>query len=123
MKKDILVLKDENCIYLDECSSLTSIKVISESRSSMAEVWEKMCDENLKQVKIKNSNGMVVGNYKNLTLVSETSTVQADGTILTAFCLREKTAEEVRLDNLEEEQEIQNGAIVDLAEAVAGCVE
>ena len=87
MKKDILVLKDENCIYLEECSSLTSIKVISESRSSMAEVWEKMCDENLKQVKIKNSNGMVVGNYKNLTLVSETSTVQADGTILTAFCL------------------------------------
>ena len=24
MKKDILVLKDENCIYLEECSSLTS---------------------------------------------------------------------------------------------------
>ena len=87
MKKDILVLKDENCIYLEECSSLTSIKVISESRSSMAEVWEKMSDENLKQVKIKNSNEVVVGNYENLTLVSETSMVQADGTILTAFCL------------------------------------
>lgn len=123
MKKDTMVLKDGKCIDLEECSSLASIKVISESRSSMAEVWEKMSDENLKQVKIKNSNEVVVGSYENLTLVSETSVVQEDGNILTAFYLREKTAEEVRLDNLEEEQEIQNGAIIDLAEDVAGGVE
>ena len=123
MKKVTMVLKDGNCIDLEECSSLASIKVISESRSSMTEVWEKMSDENLKQVKIKNSNGVIVGSYENLMLVSETSTVQTDGTILTSFCLREKTTEEIRLDNLEEEQEIQNGAIVDLAEVVAGGVE
>ena len=81
MKKDTMVLKDGNCIDLEECSSLASIKVISESSLSMTEVWEKMSDENLKQVKIKNSNGVIVGSYENLTLVSETSTVQTYGTI------------------------------------------
>ena len=107
MKKDTMVLKDGNCIDLEECSSLASIKVISESRSSMTEVWEKMSDENLKQVKIKNSNGVIVGSYENLMLVSETSTVQTDGTILTSFCLREKTTEEIRLDNLEENRKFR----------------
>ena len=30
MKKDTMVLKDGNCIDLEECSSLASIKVIRE---------------------------------------------------------------------------------------------
>ena len=56
----------------------------------------------------------MVGTYKNLVLVSETSVTAFNGGVETVFCLREKTIEELRLDALEEGQDVQNGAIDDL---------
>lgn len=120
MAKDTLTLKDGTVINLEECSTLSNLKIRSADRHEMLSVWEKMTNDNLQQAQVKNSDGLIIGNYADLALVSETSTVSADGSVLTAFNLRQKTAEEMRLENLEAEQEIQNGAIQELAEAVAG---
>ncbi len=116
MKKDIMIFKDGSEISLEAGASLGNIQVISESKYDMISCWEKFTNENLSEVQIKNGDYLTVGTYKNLVLVSETSTVRPDKSILTSYNLREKTTEEVRLDALEEGQDVQNGAIADLGE-------
>lgn len=121
--KDKLILKDGTEIEIESMSSLSDIKVISDTKHGMASVWDIMTEENLKSVQIQNADGLTIANYNNLILDSETSTPQEDGTILTSFHLREKTDIEKRLDVLEEGKEVQDGAIADLGEAVSGLAE
>lgn len=65
----------------------------------------------------------MVGNYTDLVLVSETSVIATDGAVLTTYSLREKTAEEKRLDALETGMAVQDGAINDLGAAVGTLAE
>ena len=85
----------------------------------MLQIWDKLTDENLAEVQIQNGSGLTVGTYKDLVLVSETSVVTADKTVVTTYNLREKTDVEKRLDNVEAGQQIQDGAISDLGETVS----
>lgn len=114
--KDVMILKDETAIELEAGASLGAIQVSASDRSAMLQIWEKLTEDNLAEVKVKNGSGLTVGTYKDLVLVSETSVVAADGTVITKYCLREKTEVEKRLDNVEAGQAIQDEAIVDLGE-------
>ena len=116
MNKDKLILKDGTEIELESGASLSALGVLSEDKAAMVDVWDKLTADNLATGRIKNGDGLVVGNYTDLALVSETSTVNVDGTILTYFNLREKSDIEKRLDVIEDGQEMQNGAINDLGE-------
>lgn len=118
--KDTAKLNNETVIELEAGASLGALQVAAVDRAAMMATWEQMTPENLATVQIKNGDGLVVGNYTDLVLVSETSVVAADGSILTTYSFREKTAEERRLDALEEGQEVQDGAITDLAGIVGG---
>lgn len=117
--KDKLILFNQIEIELESASSLSDVKIISDTKYDMISAWDAMTEENLKSVQIQNSDGLTLANYSDLIFVSETSTVQADGKILTSFRLREKTEVEKRLDALENGQEVQDGAIMDLGEAVS----
>lgn len=119
MNKDTLVLKNGNEIELEAGASLGALQVAAPDRAGMLAVWEQLTPENLSVVQIKNGDGLVVGNYTDLVLVSETSVVGIDGTVLTTYNLREKTPEEKRLDALETGQDVQNGAINDLGEVTS----
>lgn len=119
MNKDRLILNNQTQIEIESASSLSDVKVISDAMYDMITVWGAMTEENLKSVQIQNSDGLILANYADLILVSETSAIQADGKILTSFRLREKTEVEKRLDALEDGQEVQDGAIMDLGEAVS----
>lgn len=121
--KDKLILKDLSEIELEAGASLSNIRVAAADRAAMLVTWDKLTPENLAEVQIKNGDGLVVGNYTDLVLISETSVVASDGSVLTSYCLREKTAEEKRLDALEEGQGIQDGAINDLGEVVGQLAE
>lgn len=126
MSKDKLVLKNATEIELEAGANLNALQVIAEDKSAMLVTWELLTEDNLSQVQIKNGFGLTVGSYTDLVLVSETSVVTSDGSILTMYSLREKTAEEKRLDALEESQQVQDGAIEDLgavASALAGQLE
>ena len=112
--KDVMILKDTTSIELETGASLTGLQVAAADRAAMLTIWEKFTPDNLSAVQIKSGDGLVVGNYTDLVLVSETSVVAADGTVLTTYCLREKTDVEKRLDALETSQDVQNGAINDL---------
>lgn len=123
MSKDKLILKNGTTIELESGSSLDAIKVATENRGAMLEQWEMLTPENLKEVKVQNGDGLTIGIYKELVLLSETSVVASDGSVLTTYSLREKTDTERRLEALEAGQEIQNGAISDLGSVTSAIAE
>lgn len=113
--KDKLILKNGTEIELEAWSSLGALKVIAADRAAMVATWEQLTPENMNTVQVKDSDGVTRGNYTDLLLVSETSTVEADGTICTSYQLREKTALEKRMDAVEEGMEVHDSAIIDTA--------
>lgn len=115
---DKLILKDGTKIEMVAGASLSALQIESESRETMLEIWKKLTDENLKSIRIETSDGLTVGKYEDVLLVSETSALEG-GKVKTSFNMREKTSEEKRLDALEESQEIQDEAIVDLGTATS----
>ena len=114
MNRDKLILKNNTEIELEAGASLGALRVLSANRAAMLSTWEQLTPDNLSSVQVKNGDGLTVGTYTDLILVSESSYVAADGSVLTTYALREKTAEERRLDALEAGQEVQDGAIEDL---------
>lgn len=120
--KDTLILKDGTIIELEAGASLSALQVLAPDRTAMVVTWANLTPENLAAVQIKNSEGLTVGSYTDLVLTSETSIVATDESVLTAYSLREKTAEEKRLDALEAGQEVQDGAITELADVIGGGV-
>ena len=121
--KDTMILKNGTIIELEAGASLGALQVVATDRAAMVATWEVLTPDNLAAVQIKNGDGIVIGNYTNLVLVSETSMVAADGTVLTTYNLREKNDEEKRLDALEEGKAVQDGAINDLGEVVGTLAE
>lgn len=114
MNKDKLILKNGAEIELEAGAYIGALQVLSADRAEMLATWELLTLDNLSQVQVKNGDGLTVGTYTDLVLVSETSIVAVDGTVLTIYALREKTPEEKRLDALEAGQEVQDGALEDL---------
>lgn len=121
-----LILNNQTQINIESVSSISDMKVLSDTKYDMVSVWDMLTEENLKHIEIQNEDGIVIGNYDNILLESETSTIQSDGKILTSFHLREKTEIEIlreRIEQLESGQEVQDGAISDLGTAVSGLAE
>lgn len=114
MNKDKLILKDGTEIALEAGASLGALQVASVDRAAMLATWQQLRPDNLSGVQIKNGDGLTVGIYTDLILVSETSVVTTENTILTTYSLREKTDVERRLDAVEEGQQVQDGALEDL---------
>lgn len=121
--KDTMKLKDGTIIELETSSSLGDIRVTAPDRAAMLIIWDQLTPDNLSAVQVKNGAGLVAGNYTDLVLESETSTVAADGTVLTSYHLRPKTdleRLEERVEAVETGQDVQDGAIIELADIVAG---
>lgn len=124
--KEKLILSNNSEISIESGSSLSDMKVLSDTKYNMVSTWESMTEENLKHIEIQVDDGTIVGTYENILLENETSTIQQDGKILTSFYLREKTDVELlreRVEQLESEHEVQDGAITDLGAAVSGLAE
>lgn len=118
MNKDKLILKNGAEIELEAGASLGALQVLSADRAEMLTTWELLTPGNIAQVQVKNGDGLTVGTYTDLVLVSETSVVASDGTVLTTYSLRPKTDVE-RLEEkvaaVEAGQQVQDGAINDVA--------
>lgn len=122
MNKDKIILSNGTEIRIESGASLSDVRIISGTKYDMLTTWDMMTPENLSSVRVVNGDGLTVGNYSDLVLVSETSS-EKDGKIETSFNLREKTEMEKRLDWIENRQEVQDGAITDLGAAVSGLAE
>lgn len=123
MSNTILVLADATEITMEDNSNMHNVIVKSTTKEAMVAAWEKFTNANLKAVQLK-IDGVVSGNYEDLVLVDEKSVVQADGSVLTEFHLREKTdieklqelvaVQSAEIAALKEGQGVQDGAIDDL---------
>lgn len=117
--KRTIVLMDASEIVLEDGGDLENLQVLAPNKTAMVAIWDRFTPENMKELTIKNSDGLVTARYTDLILVSETSVIQPDGQILTSYKLREKTELEKvteKLNGLIESQRIQNGAIKDLGD-------
>lgn len=120
--KNRLVLNNQPPIEIRSSSTLSAIKMIFVTKEDMISTWDTLTEENLKHIEIQNEDGTIIGAYNNILLDSETSIIQSDGTIMTSFHLREKTAVELlqeRVVQLENEQEVLDGAVIDLGAVVS----
>ncbi|RFZ78817.1 hypothetical protein DS742_11855 [Lacrimispora amygdalina] len=120
--KDKLILKDGTTIELEAAASLTGITTIFTDWTAAASVLPKLTPENLSSLQVQTGEGLTVGNYTDLVLQPGSWEAKADGVHIT-ISLREKTDIEKRLENVEEGQQTQDGAITDLGETVAKIAE
>ena len=107
--KDTMILKDGTTIELESSSSLGDIRVTAPDRAAMLIIWDQLTPDNLSVVQVRNGAGLVAGNYTDLVLDSETSTVATDGTVMTSYHLRPKTDVELlaeRVTSVEETTDI-----------------
>lgn len=121
MNETKIILKDGTEIQLESGSFMGAIEVRSESREAMLSTWSKITPDNLKEVKVKTGEE-ITGTYTELVLVSETSTVDEKGAVSTVYCLREKTENEKlkeRIEQLEANMKVHDGAIGDLGEVTS----
>lgn len=126
MKKDKLILKNGIEKELEAGGSLGALQVLSADQAEMLATWELLTPDNLAAVQIKNGAGLTVGTYTDLVLVSETSVVAPDGKVLTTYSLRPKTDVErltERVAVVEEGQQVQDGAINDVAKLAGSLAE
>lgn len=80
--------------------------------------------DNLKNINFKQDE-LVTGTYENLALASDLYNnvkVLKDGRVLATFALRNKTDMELQIEQIQADQLVQDGAIMDLAEMVGGTV-
>lgn len=118
MNKDKIILKNGAEVELEAGAYIGALQVLSADRAAMLATWELLTPDNLAAVQIKNGAGLTVGTYTDLVLVSETSVVASDGTVLTTYSLRPKSDVErlaERVTVVEEGQQVQDGAINDVA--------
>ena len=118
-----MIVADNTEIEIQEGASLDRNVVIVEDFVDLKAIAEALTKEgNLKIVKYK-SDDQVTGNYEDMKLESPLFSdvdYTEDKKVMAAFGIREKTEVEKRLDSIEAGQQIQDGAILDLASVVGG---
>jgi len=83
---------------------------------------EKLTDASLKHIEFLDNTGSVAGKYDHYTFTGDVSYSFKDDVYMSKYFLRQKTDVEIRLDALEAGQELQDGAITELAEIAGGNV-
>lgn len=81
---------------------------------------EKLTDASLKHFEFLDNTGNAAGRYDNYTFTGDVSYSVKDGIYTAKYFLRKKTDVEIRLDALEAGQELQDGAIDELAQITGG---
>ncbi|MBS6678970.1 MAG: hypothetical protein KH330_14720 [Clostridiales bacterium] len=118
-----IILADNTEIKIQEGASLGRNVVVVTDFPDLKTVAEAlMKDGNLKTVKYM-TDDQVTGTYADMKLESPLFSAvdyTEDKKVMATFGIREKTEIERRLDGIEAGQQIQDGAILDLASVVGG---
>lgn len=125
-----MILKDKTELEIMEGAALNSITAIASDWAALGEIAEALKESgNLDEVQFK-TDETVTGEYRNMKLESplfSTVDIAEDGKIHAAFGIRQKTEMELAIEQLQRQQaetnasqEIQDGAIMELAGMVGG---
>lgn len=112
--RDKLILNDGTTIELKAAASLGGMVTIFADWKAVSKTMTKLTGENLSAVMVQTGEGFTAGNYANLVMQPGAWEIKEDGIHVT-ISLREKTDIEKRLDKVESGQEVQGGAIAELA--------
>lgn len=116
---DKIILADTTAIELLAGAGFSNLTTVCKDWAEVATLMPKLTPENLSNVKVQTGEGLTIGNPHDLVLQPGLWEVKEDGVHIT-ISLREKTDIEKRLDNVESGQEVQDGAIAELASKEGG---
>jgi hypothetical protein len=117
--KDKMILNDGTTTELEPAANIAGLTTVFTNWTEAAAFLPKLTEDNLANVQMQNGDGTIKWDYTDLVLQPGSWEVKADGVHVT-ISLREKTEIEKRLDKVESGQEVQDGAIAELAGMVGG---
>lgn len=129
MNRNVLVLKDATEITIVNDDGIHNIQIIVDNLSELGTLWDKLTPDNLSTVAIKDSDGVVVGNYNNMVLCSpafRSVDKTEDGKISATFGIRGKTELELLKEQvaaMSETLSVHDGAIGDMGAVISAVAE
>ena len=120
---DKLKFVDGTIIDIEEGASLGEVTHIASNEANALYVCGKVTAENVATLQFLHDDA-VTGDYQNVIIAAPTTREDGEGeTVIVRMHFREKTELELRVDALEESQEVQDGAIEDIGAVLSDIVE
>ena len=82
MNNDKVVLKDGTEIALESSQGIGALRIAVNSKQEACALWERFTSDNLKQVAIKNQDGLTIGRYQDMVLSHFQGEERGDGCLL-----------------------------------------
>lgn len=118
-----MIVKDKTELKIKEGAALNAVTALADDWSGVGKIAETLRKKgNLDEVQFA-SDDVITGVYHDMKLempLFYAVDVTEDGKIKATFAIREKTEMERRLDALEAGQNVQDGAIMELAGMMGG---
>ena len=120
---DKLKFLDGTIIDIEDGATLSDIMHIASNEANALYVCGKVTAENVASLQFLHGEA-VTGDYQNVVIAAPTTREDGEGeTVIVRMHFREKTELELRVDALEESQEVQDGAIEDIGAVLSDMAE
>lgn len=120
---DKLKFVDGTIIDIEEGATLSEVTHIASNEANALYVCGKVTAENVASLQFLHGEA-VTGDYQNVIIAAPTTREDGEGeTVIVRMHFREKTDLELRVDALEESQEVQDGAIEDIGAVLSDMAE
>lgn len=111
---DKLKFVDGTIIDIEDGATLAEVTHIATNEANALFVCGKVTAENVSTLQFLHGDA-VTGDYQNVVIAAPTTREDGEGeTVIVRMHFREKNELELRVDALEESQEVQDGAIEDI---------
>lgn len=120
---DKLKFMDGTIIDIEEGASLAEVTHIASNEANAMYVCGKVVPGNVEHLEFLHGE-LITGQYDNVIIAAPTTREDGEeGAVIVRMRFREKTDVELRLDALEEGQDIQDGAIEDIGMVLSDIAE
>ena len=120
---DKLRFMDGTTIDIEDGASLAEVTHIATNEANAMLVCGKITPENVEHLDFLHGEA-VTGSYDHIVIAAPTTREDGEnGTIIVRMHFREKTDIELRLDALEQSQDVQDGAIEDIGTVLSDMAE
>lgn len=120
---DKLKFVDGTIIDIEDGATLSEVTHIATNEANAMFVCNKVTAENVEHLDFLHGEA-VTGDYQNVIIAAPTTREDGEnGTVVVRMHFREKTELELRVDALEESQDVQDGAIEDIGVVLSDMAE
>lgn len=111
---DYIKLNDGTIIDIEDGATLADVTHIASNEANALYVCSKVTTDNVSHLEFLHGE-LITGSYDHVIIAAPTTREDGEGEqVVVRMHFREKTDVELRLDALEESQDIQDGAIEDI---------